>query len=848
MADLSRWIEAIEAEAVVVCLDCCHAAKVIPRGGLAEDLSTRDMKLRPALLQGLSARGRYLIASCDDGQVSVEAEEWGHGLFTHHLLAGLRGAGDRDGDGRVGIAEFFEYVSEAVERDARAIGLVQKPWISATGPGGVVLATQFGKGDGSRNPAPLPTGLHDAERLWREQGSAAAVRAIGSAMEAAPDDVWIPALGLLGRINDPAGVPLVFRGLAHSSEAVRGRAKQVIRSLGWERVTAAIKDLARCGDETQVGPVLDGLAAFEAHDEIVELLDLLATLLKDNLHNRAILLLERKQQGLEFERVAALFRQSRSPYQIVKPLGQGLFAAAYQARDESNDLDVVVRVLRPEYVYWPQIRAQFLDLARRSVKLVHQNLVLTREVRDFPERRIYYAVRNYVEGVTLQRLLESGRVFGPAQILQILRQIVLALTAIHERGMVHGSIKPSNVFLCGEDRVILGDLAVPMGGIGLQVDRLSYDYRYASPEAFRRGDPPGPKSDFYSLGCLAYELACGSPPFLSDNHFELAAMHDREAAVPPSRRGSVFGTAGDALILGLLAKLPAERLAGSHSVMTALDQLDRTLRPLGAEPSPAAPILGEASLIRYTTDDMISVVSFEADPHSHESAPARRRRDEDTYEDFQGMLDRVTRPRIPLGDEAGTVDPGEPARVAPEGPGARALDDLRTSLRRYTIVEGLGRGTQGTVFRARDEELGREVAIKWIVDRSRASPEALIRFKLEARSLAQLSHPNIVSIYDILITNEFSYAVMEYVDGGDLRQRMIEGPWPAHAAARLVVTLARAVDHAHQHGILHRDLKPSNVLLTRQGVAKISDFGLAKILGERAKASDMTHLGTVVGT
>ena len=187
-------------------------------------------------------------------------------------------------------------------------------------------------------------------------------------------------------------------------------------------------------------------------------------------------------------------------------------------------------MLRPELANLPQIRAQFLDLSRRSIKLVHHNLVLTREVRAFPDRHIYYVVRDYVDGVTLQKLLESGRVFSPDQIMKILRQVLRSLTPLHASGMVHGSIKPSNIFLCGEDRVILGDLALPLRGISVQLDRLSYDYRYAPPEMFRQDGTLGPWSDFYALGCVAYELACGAPPFVSDNHFELAGKHDREAS------------------------------------------------------------------------------------------------------------------------------------------------------------------------------------------------------------------------------------------------------------------------------------------------------------------------------
>jgi serine/threonine protein kinase len=817
MTDLARWVEAIDARAVVVCVDCCHAAKLIARGDSPGEAATRDMTIRPAMLQALAGRGRYLIASCDEGQVSVEADRWGHGLFTHHLLDGLRGAGDRDGDGRVGVAEFFEHVSEAVERDARTMGLVQKPWISSVGSGGVYVSVPNRNGDdrdGSVARSPLRA---TAERLWSTQGSAAAIREIEGSMEGARAEELLAALDLLGIMKDPAGVPLLFRCLAHPSESIRERARQVIVALGWDRVTATIEDVARRGIEEQVVPILDGMAAFEAHREIVGLLDRLSSLLKDNLRNRAIRLLERKQQGLEFERVAALFRESRSHFKILKPLGQGLYTAAYLARDESIELDLVVRVLRPEYACWPQIRAQFLDLTRRSVKLVHHNLVLTREARDFPDRHIYYAVRDYVEGVTLQRMLESGRAFTAGQIIKLLRQILLALTPIHAGGMVHGSIKPSNVFVCGEDRVVLGDLALPPSGISLPLDRLSYDYRYAPPEMFRQAGVLGPWSDFYALGCLAYELACGAPPFVSDNHFELAGMHDREAARPPCGSGSALGPSGDALILRLLAKSPAERPADLVIALRELDDLAAALRTGVKELAPARPILGEASLIRYTTDDMISVLAFPVEPGS--IGPAR---------DPEDTMTTTTGPY--------------------EASGAGLLGPMPKALGRYSIIREIGSGGLGRVLLAQDQALRRQVAIKLSVGGSRIHPEALARFRMEAEAVARLDHQNIVRIFDVGQTEEFAYTVLEYVDGGDLRQRMDESSWPAESAARLVLTLARAVDYAHSAGILHRDLKPSNILLTKDGVPKISDFGLAKLIGDRDEAESSTLPGTVMGT
>ncbi len=810
MADLARWIEAIDAGAVVVCLDCCHAAKVIPRGRDQGELVGRDMRIRPAIFQELTGRGRYLIASCDDGQVSVEAETWGHGLFTYHLLEGLRGAGDRDGDGRIGIAELFEYVALSVDRDARAMGMAQKPWSFAIGPGGVYLAAPRVKQDERRPKPSRSAAILAIERVWREEGSAAAIREIERTIDGADVSQLTSILDLLNALHNPAGIPLLFRCLAHANEEVRNTANRLVQTFLWTDVAAAVEDLARRGDAERVGFVLDGLAAFEAHRDLVALLDRLVSLLKGDARNRTILLMERKQQSLDLERVAALFRESSSPYQISKPLGQGLFTAAYLARDESIELDVVVRVLRHEFVPWPQIRAQFLDLGRRSVKLVHHNLVHTREFKAIPERQIYYVVRDHVDGATLQKLLESGRVFGPDQVVRILRQILQALSPVHAEGMAHGSIKPSNIFLCRDDRVILGDLALPMRGISLHLDRLAYDYQYAPPEMFRQGGVIGPKADFYSLGCLGYELACGRPPFTADNHFELAAMHDRDSIDLPSRRGSRLGPAGDPVLLGFLAKSPSARFADVDAATRAIDELQGAMRPKAKRDAPAAPILGEASLIRFTTDALTSVVSF--------ATPTRS-----------------------VGDtSASGAQPTE--EQAPPG-----ADSPPVRFGRYVVISRIGRGGLGEVYLAWDEKVGREVAIK--VLRSVAGGTAWrARFLREATIMGKLNHQNFTSLYDVGEEGGVPYFVLEILKGRTLSQRLKDAPIQPNEAANLTVILARAMQHAHEAGIVHRDLKPDNIMITEEGTLKIVDLGLALVNDETRQDDAMTTTGTMIGT
>ncbi len=437
MADLDGWIRQVQARAaaVVVVLDCCHAGKVIPRKGVARRDAARDRGIRPAVLQPLTGKGRFILASCDEGESSYELDDLGHGLFTYHLLRGLEGEGDRDGDGRVGVAELFEHVSQAVKRDAgQKFNGVQRPWASAVSSGGVYLSVP-------RPRATAPASVQAVERLWREEGAAAAVRVIEDRLPQADGPFLAGAMRLLRRMADPAGVVAAFRCLRHPDEAVREQARQAAQALGWEKTVGAVKDLARAADEETVGILLDGLGTFEASRDGVALLNWLVDHLKGDLRNRALLLLERKRLALELQATAALFREIHSPYQIQKVLGQGLCTAAYLARDEASQLEVVVRVLRPEFAGLPSLRVQFLDLGRRSVHCKHQNLVWTREVREFPERNVYFAVRDYVEGVTLQRLLESGRRFTAAEVLKVLRQVLEALTPLHRAGACHSTCR-----------------------------------------------------------------------------------------------------------------------------------------------------------------------------------------------------------------------------------------------------------------------------------------------------------------------------------------------------------------------------------------------------------------------
>jgi serine/threonine protein kinase len=178
---------------------------------------------------------------------------------------------------------------------------------------------------------------------------------------------------------------------------------------------------------------------------------------------------------------------------------------------------------------------------------------------------------------------------------------------------------------------------------------------------------------------------------------------------------------------------------------------------------------------------------------------------------------------------------------------ARLLESGPCRLGRFELLDELGMGSFGYVFRARDVELDRIVAIKVQRTGAFATLEDVGRFLREARSAAALAHPAIVALYDTGQTSDgVCYLVTEYVDGETLEERLKRGRLDQATATALVSELAAATHHAHQHGVVHRDLKPSNIMLDRAGHPHITDFGLAKRV-ESAEPS-MTSAGRVMGT
>src|SRR5580658_1098720 len=173
----------------------------------------------------------------------------------------------------------------------------------------------------------------------------------------------------------------------------------------------------------------------------------------------------------------------------------------------------------------------------------------------------------------------------------------------------------------------------------------------------------------------------------------------------------------------------------------------------------------------------------------------------------------------------------------------------------YRILEKIGSGAMGEVFRARDERLGRYVALKLIRPASSENPDHLRRFELEARAAAALNHPNIVAVYDVGFNEGSPYIVCELLQGETLRKRLAEGALPVRLAVDYALQIVQGLIAAHDHRIVHRDLKPENLFVTTDGRVKILVFGVAKLQpsaedGGRSveELTTVTKSGSVIGT
>src|SRR5215472_10683434 len=198
----------------------------------------------------------------------------------------------------------------------------------------------------------------------------------------------------------------------------------------------------------------------------------------------------------------------------------------------------------------------------------------------------------------------------------------------------------------------------------------------------------------------------------------------------------------------------------------------------------------------------------------------------------EGLCPRCVAANLATGTEIKTGELGPEGTQIVKPPPAPSLEEIAKLFPQLEILEMLGRGGMGAVYKARQPRLDRFVALKIIAAERKSDPQFAERFEREARTLARLHHPNIVAIHEFGETGGNFYLLMEFVDGLTLRQMLQTRKLTPEEALAIVPKICEALQYAHQQGVVHRDIKPENILLDKTGQVKIADFGIAKMMGE----------------
>jgi serine/threonine protein kinase len=477
-----------------------------------------------------------------------------------------------------------------------------------------------------------------------------------------------------------------------------------------------------------------------------------------------------------------LIGQQLGTYRLDRVLGRGGMAQVYYGWDLSLDRPVAVKVIDARYRESPAYAARFVREARTVATWRHPNIIQVYYAGE--EDGLYYFAMEYVEGLDLRTLVDryasDGELMPHADVLRLGRAIADALDYAHARGVIHRDVKPSNVMVETDGRVVLTDF-----GLALDVEQGSLGEtfgspHYIAPEQARSSAAAIPQSDLYALGVILYELLTGAVPFDDPSSTVVAVQHLTQPPPPPREFNPNLAPAVEAVLFKALNKAPEERYPSGRAL---LDALKAALEAPAPDTRLVSPTSRGPSLSRVSVHDQVAA-------HVHANASAQA--------------------------EA----------AAPE----EAL--IGQQLADFRLEELLGHGGMARVYRGVELPVQRRVAIKVIDAPFRADPDYLMRFEREAQAIAKLEHPHIVRLYRYGKDRGMLYMAMQYIDGADLEAVLASyreaGEFiEPHHVRRIVRDICEALDYVHARGVIHRDIKPANIMIDQQDHAILTDFGLA---------------------
>ncbi len=498
-------------------------------------------------------------------------------------------------------------------------------------------------------------------------------------------------------------------------------------------------------------------------------------------------------------------------YEIIEQLGSGGMGVVYLAQDPVLGRKVAIKVIDDKMVAQPEMRERFYREARASGRLSHQNLTIVHDVGEVEGKP--YIVMEYLKGKDLRAMISEHEPLRLDQKLDYALQICRGLEAVHSEDIIHRDIKPENVKILAGGKVKIMDfgIAKPAASTMTQPGARMGTPWYMSPEQIK-GKGIDKRADIFSFGVLFYELLTYEKPFDGDDTTVLyKIMH--EEPEPLALKDGALNDDLQAVINICLAKQAGNRYANFSEMIPELERL----LALAQKEQKVKALLAEAKTLtlkqnfteavaRY--DAVLALEGAHAEAKTLKQDCLEKERETKTMKNFSGQMTGET-------------------------------------ISHYRVLERLGAGGMGVVYKAEDTRLKRFVALKFLPPELTRNEEAKRRFIREAQAASALDHPNICTVHGIEETeNGQLFICMAHYTGGTLRKKISEDKPDIAECLALAGQIAQGLIAAHANGIVHRDLKPANIILTKDGVVKIVDFGLAKLAG----ATRLTKTGASMGT
>ena len=498
-------------------------------------------------------------------------------------------------------------------------------------------------------------------------------------------------------------------------------------------------------------------------------------------------------------------------YEILEQLGSGGMGVVYLAQDPVLGRKVAIKVIDDKIVAQPEMRERFYREARASGRLSHQNLTIVHDVGEVDGKP--YIVMEYLKGKDLRAMIGEREPLRLEQKLDYALQICRGLEAVHSEDIIHRDIKPENVKILAGGKVKIMDfgIAKPAASTMTQPGARMGTPWYMSPEQIK-GKGIDKRADIFSFGVLFYELLTYQKPFDGDDTTVLyKIMH--EEPEPLALKDAAVNDDLQALIDKCLAKKAENRHDGFSEMIPQLERLlavaqkEQKVKTLLAEAKTLTLKQNFAEAVsRY--DEVLALEASHAEAKSLRQDCLEKAGASKTKKVFSGQMSGET-------------------------------------IAHYRVLERLGAGGMGVVYKAEDTKLKRLVALKFLPPELTRNEEAKRRFMREAQAASALDHPNICTVHGIEETGDGQlFICMAHYTGGTLRKKMSEEKPEIAECLAWAGQVAQGLIAAHENGIVHRDLKPANIILTKDGVVKIVDFGLAKLVG----ASRLTKTGASMGT